>query len=382
MWSSKPNKLCEWCKEVEQRMGTEGKQCTEIRGIIFHVDSKYEAMEAIGEGSYGVVCSAVNRETNEKVGIKKLLNAFENKTDELTGLRQLRLVRQLGHPNVISILDIINASVHAQTSDDVYIVYELMDTSLDHLIKSSKSLTDGECRSFLFQLLQGLKHLHMANVLHRNLKPSNLLLNANSHLKISDIGLHARKINEQRPTTVHSRLYRAPELLLLFHDDYTTSTDIWSVGCIFAEMLGRKPIFAGYNGENDSDLNQLRYIISMIGSPNEEDMDFIKSDYCRSYIKTFPVTPPTCLQQLYPHANPAAIDLLEKMLVFNPCKRITVPEALEHPYFASCGPKNISQTNGLEARRLKVKIADDKLIETARDLIWKEMLYYHPEAAI
>ncbi|XP_019085018.1 PREDICTED: mitogen-activated protein kinase 5-like, partial [Camelina sativa] len=194
---------------------------------------------------FGIVFSAaVDSETHEEIAIKKIGKAFDNKVDAKRTLREIKLLRHLEHENVVVIKDIIRP---AKKEDfvDVYIVFELMDTDLHQIIRSDQSLNDDHCQYFLYQILRGLKYIHSANVLHRDLKPSNLLLNSNCDLKITDFGL-ARTTSETELMTeyVVTRWYRAPELLLN-SSEYTYAIDVWSVGCIFAEIMTREPLFPG-----------------------------------------------------------------------------------------------------------------------------------------
>ncbi|XP_033136733.1 AAA-ATPase At2g18193 isoform X3 [Brassica rapa] len=251
----------------------QGKHYYSMWQTLFEIDTKYVPIKPIGRGAYGVVCSSINRETNEKVAIKKIHNVFENRVDALRTLRELKLLRHVRHDNVIALKDVM-LPTNKSSFKDVYLVYELMDTDLHQIIKSSQSLSDDHCKYFLFQLLRGLKYLHSANILHRDLKPGNLLVNANCDLKICDFGLaRTSQGNEQFMTEyVVTRWYRAPELLLCC-DNYGTSIDVWSVGCIFAEILGRKPIFPGTEC-----LNQLKLIINVVGShPNPPSLEMFPS---------------------------------------------------------------------------------------------------------
>lgn len=172
---------------------------------------------------------------------------------------------------------------------------------------------------------------------------------------------------------VVTRWYRAPELLLSC-EEYGTSIDIWSVGCIFAELLGRKPIFPGKDY-----INQLKLIVNVLGSPDEDDLEFIESQKARSYIKSLPVTSHASLQRLYPRANPSAISLLDKMLAFDPRKRITVIEALEHPYFSALHDPSLerSATAPFDLDMPEEELKEEEL----KEMFWNEMLHYHPEAA-
>ncbi|KAJ7524057.1 hypothetical protein O6H91_18G075500 [Diphasiastrum complanatum] len=349
-----------------------GKHHYMLSRSVFEVDTKYLPIKPIGKGAYGIVCSARNSETGEKVAIKKIANAFENITDARRTLREIRLLRHLYHENIICIKDIMKP-VERIRFNDVYLVYELMDTDLHQIIGSSQTLTDDHYQYFIYQLLRGLKYVHSANVLHRDLKPSNLLLNANCDLKICDFGLARTGSDKGQFMTeyVVTRWYRAPELLLSC-EEYSTAIDMWSVGCIFAELLGRRPIFPGKDY-----INQLKLIVNKIGSPEESDLQFINSHKARSYIRSLPFEPRIPLPLLYPHANPLAINLLDRMLVFDPKKRITVTEALEHPYLAMLHDATVEPS---AAAPFDFDFEDEELKEEAlREKVWMEMCHYHPE---
>ncbi|CAF1718204.1 BnaC09g09670D [Brassica napus] len=350
----------------------QGKHYYSMWQTLFEIDTKYVPIKPIGRGAYGVVCSSINRETNEKVAIKKIHNVFENRVDALRTLRELKLLRHVRHDNVIALKDVM-LPTNKSSFKDVYLVYELMDTDLHQIIKSSQSLSDDHCKYFLFQLLRGLKYLHSANILHRDLKPGNLLVNANCDLKICDFGLaRTSQGNEQFMTEyVVTRWYRAPELLLCC-DNYGTSIDVWSVGCIFAEILGRKPIFPGTEC-----LNQLKLIINVVGSQQESDIRFIDNPKARRFIKSLPFSRGTHLSNLYPQANPLAIDLLQRMLVFDPTKRISVTDALSHPYMAGLFD---SGSNPPAHVPISLDIDENMEERMIREMMWDEMLYYHPGA--
>lgn len=350
-----------------------GKHYYTMWKTLFEIDTKYVPIKPIGRGAYGVVCSSINRETNEKVAIKKINNVFGNTIDAVRTLRELKLLRHIRHENVIGLKDVM-FPIYKNSFKDVYLVYELMDTDLHHIIKSAQPLSNDHCKFFLFQLLRGLKYLHSANVLHRDLKPGNLLVNANCELKICDFGLARTSQGSEQFMTeyVVTRWYRAPELLLCC-DNYGTSIDVWSVGCIFAEILGRKPLFPGTEC-----LNQLKLIINILGSQNDDDLGFIDNTKARRFIKTLPFTRGINLASLYPMADPLALDLLRRMLVFDPTKRITVTEALHHPYMAGL----FDPSKNPPARMpINLDIDENMNEEMIREEMLREMLYYHPEAA-
>jgi len=313
-------------------MPAQPKHTFVVNGTPFDVYAKYRPVKQLGKGAYGVVVSCEDTETHEFVAIKKVVDAFQNLMDAKRTLREIKLLHHMGgHENIVRIKEIIVPGTLGPEFKDVYIVYELMDTDLNQVIKSNQPLSDQHAQYFLYQVLRGLKYVHSCNILHRDLKPANLLVNANCDLKIADFGL-ARVAAEKRwemTEYVVTRWYRAPELLLSEHD-YGPAVDVWSVGCIFAEVMGRKPLFVGRDY-----LKQLDAILKVSGSPTEDDLSFVQGKEARNYILGLPHRRKVSLKEIYPEADPAALDLLDMMLEFNPKRRITVEAALKHPYFAS-----------------------------------------------
>ena len=300
--------------------------------VKFECDSRYTPLESIGTGAYGVVCAAKDNRTGRKVAIKKIPKAFDELTIAKRTYRELKILRHLRHENIISILDVMEPPDKESTLHDVYVVLDLMESDLHHIIHSVQPLSDEHIKYFLYQILRGLKYIHSANVIHRDLKPSNLLINRNCELKIGDFGMarglsstseeHATFLTEY----VATRWYRAPELMLSF-SEYNISLDMWSLGCIFAEMLGRRQLFPGKNY-----VNQLQLVLSVVGTPSEEYVQHIGSEKVKTYLKNLPKRCPVELFVLFPNASKEALSLLGKFLQLDPRNRCSAEEALNHSY--------------------------------------------------
>lgn len=303
----------------------------ESKAIVFNVSDHYQVLEVVGLGAYGVVCLAIHKPTGQRVAIKKI-EPFERLMLCLRTLRELKLLKHFNHENIISLLA-LQRPMSYDSFREIYLIQELMETDLHKVIRTQK-LSDDHIQYFVYQSLRALKALHSANVLHRDLKPSNLLLNANCDLKLCDFGL-ARSIASSEDNFgfmteyVATRWYRAPEIMLTFQE-YTTAIDVWSVGCILAEMLSGRPLFPGRDYHN-----QLWLIMEVLGTPTKDDFENIRLRRAREYISLLPPCRKVPFEELFAHVpnlNPLALDLLERLLAFNPLKRITVDEALKHPY--------------------------------------------------
>jgi len=193
--------------------------------------------------TYHYYRSALDQVTKEKTAIKKVPRAFDDLVDAKRILREIKLLRHFDHENVIGMRDILKPA-SLEDFEDVYMITDLMETDLHRIIYSKQKLSDDHVQYFVYQMLRALKYMHSAGVLHRDLKPSNLLLNSNCDLKVCDFGL-ARGVNDEQldlTEYVVTRWYRAPEIMLSCKE-YTYAIDVWSVGCILGELLGRKPMF-------------------------------------------------------------------------------------------------------------------------------------------
>ncbi|KAJ2229046.1 mitogen activated protein kinase [Coemansia sp. RSA 485] len=295
------------------------------------LDGAYRIVREVGQGAYGLVCEAEHIETGQHVAIKKVSRVGEKEVLAKRSLREIKLMRHFsGHENIISLLDIDVAN--SPDFNEIYLIQELMEADLQLIIKSGQPLTDPHFQYFLYQICRGLKYIHSAGVLHRDLKPSNLLVNANCSLRICDFGL-ARGLAETPEGNigfmteyVATRWYRAPEIMLSFLS-YTKAIDIWSVGCIFAELLGGKPLFKGRDY-----VDQLNQILQLLGTPEDATLSRIGSERAQMYIRSLPYMPKVPWVRIFPNATPLALDLLERLLDFDPSTRITIDEILAHPY--------------------------------------------------
>ena len=340
--------------------------------------NRYKILEVVGKGSYGVVCSAIDTHTGEKVAIKKINDIFEHISDAIRILREIKLLRLLRHPDIVEIKRIM-LPPSSREFKDIYVVFELMESDLHQVIKANDDLTREHQQFFLYQLLRALKYMHTANVYHRDLKPKNILANANCKLKICDFGL-ARVAFNDTPTTIFwtdyvaTRWYRAPELCGAFFSKYTPAIDIWSIGCIFAEVLTGKPLFPG-----KSVVHQLDLMTDLLGTPSLDAISKVRNDKARKYLTEMRKKHPVPFAQKFPNADPLALRLLERLLAFDPMDRPTAEEALADPYFKglakverepSC--QSISKLEFDFERRRVTK-------EDVKELIFREILEYHPQ---
>lgn len=352
-------------------------------------NKRYRFERILGQGAYGVVFSAFDKKTKQYVAVKKVEEVFDTITDSKRMLREIKILQSMKHENVSSLIDVIVPKTQSyRRFNSVIVVLDLMDTDLYHIIYSDQHLSIDHRRYFMYQMLRGMKYIHSANILHRDLKPSNILVNANCDLKICDFGLAriqngynnsslltqgSGEANEQdfMSEYVTTRWYRAPEVLLT-SGQYGPELDIWSLGCIFAELILRKPLFPG-----KSTLNQLSVICSTIGSPTEADLVECTNAKARRYMKSIPKTPEVDWQKKFRCATSQEIDLLKKMLQWNPKNRISAEDALEHPYFKQLhDPFDEPLTYPIKDKCFD---RDDLRISEYKKLLFDEYLEFHPQ---
>ncbi|MBN3296295.1 mitogen-activated protein kinase 6 [Amia ocellicauda] len=304
----------------------------------FDLGSRYMDLKPLGYGGNGLVFSAVDNDCDKRVAVKKIILTDPQSVKH--ALREIKIIRRLDHDNIVKVFEILGPNGRQMTEDvssltelnSVYIVQEYMETDLCKLLEQGL-LSEGHARLFMYQLLRGLKYIHSANVLHRDLKPANLFINTEDLvLKVGDFGL-ARIMDPHYSHKGHlseglvTKWYRSPRLLLS-PNNYTKAIDMWAAGCIFAEMLTGKTLFAGAH-----ELEQMQLILESIPVIHEEDRQELLS-VIPVYIKNDMSEPQTPLAKLLRGVSAEALDFLEKILTFNPMDRLTAEEALAHPYMS------------------------------------------------
>ena len=283
---------------------------------------KYQKLDKVGEGTYGVVYKCQNKETKKYVALKKIRLENEDEGMPSTAIREISILKQLNHPNIVNLLDLIHGE------KKLYLVFEY----LNHDLKKYLNLNNGPLepqivKSYLYQILHAIKYCQSKRILHIDLKPQNLLIDKNGIIKVGDFGL-ARAFGIPIKTLTHEILtlwYRAPEILL-GQKEYSTPIDIWSIGLIFYEMAHRKPLFAG-----DCEIDQIFKIFQIFGTPNENNWPGITK--LPEFKLSFPQFKGKGLGSCNCNIDHVGMDLLGKMIQLDPCRRISAKQALNHPFF-------------------------------------------------
>ncbi|KAL6178199.1 hypothetical protein ACLB2K_049718 [Fragaria x ananassa] len=287
------------------------------------VADRYLKREVLGEGTYGVVYKAIDTHTGLTVAIKKIRVGKQKEGVNVTALREIKLLKELKDPNIIELID---AFPH---KGNLHLVFEFMETDLEAVIRNHNIvLSPADIKSYIQMTLKGLAVCHKKWVLHRDMKPNNLLIGPNGQLKLADFGLARVFGSPDRRFThqVFARWYRAPELLF-GTKQYGPGVDVWAAACIFAELLLRQPFLQG-----TSDIDQLGKIFAAFGTPTPSQWpDMV---YLPDYVE-YQYAPPSALRKRFAMASDDAFDLLSKMFTYDPKARISVQQALEHRYFTS-----------------------------------------------
>jgi len=350
-----------------------------------NVGRKYQVQTKLGKGAYGVVWKATKLATRETVALKKIFDAFQNSTDAQRTWREIVYLEALskssenkGHENIVKLFDVHKA----ENDKDIYLVFEYMETDL-HAVIRANILEETHKQYIMYQAFKALMYMHSAGLVHRDMKPANLLLNSECLMKVADFGL-ARKLGdcsegaEERSVMtdyVATRWYRAPEILV-GSSVYGEAVDLWSLGCIFGEMLGGRPVFSG-----SSTLNQIEKIVEAIGVPSPDEVESLQSQYAKTMLDSISEqaaqvaavkAPADKWREVYPvaAASADAIDLLCQLLQYNPSKRITPRDGMVHPY---CHQFHDPETETLwEGAPIENPFDDNKKKATAQ---YREGLY-------
>lgn len=356
----------------------EGDGASTVGGTTFEVPGHLSFLRLLGRGSYGVVCAFQDAQAGREVAIKKIPNPCRTAVDGKRCLREIKLLRILEHPGILSLYDIL--PLPSPDFEGVYLITEIMDGDL-HGVITSGEYTDEHVQFFVYSILQALLYLHSANIVHRDLKPLNVLVNKDVTTKLCDFGLARGRAGFSledddflRTEYVGTRWYRAPEIVLTSME-YTAAVDIWSVGCIMAELIGRRPVFRGTDF-----IDQIRSICAVLGTPKDEELSFIPeaNQAARSFVKTrFPGLPKQSWAALLPDASPQQCELLDLTLHFDPNMRLPALDALRHAYFEDLhGPEE----ELVAGEHVDWSFDDvDNNPSTMQCLIYHEAAALHPE---
>ena len=286
--------------------------------------SKFDILEKVGEGTYGVVYKARDLETRETIAIKKIRFQHEDEGIPSTAVREVSLLKSLNHPNIVLLKEVI------YNNENLNLIFEFSENDLKRLIKKHKEpLEKHRIKSFMRQMMEGLAYCHRRRIMHRDLKPHNLLIDCNDRLQLADFGL-ARTFTLPIREYTHEVItlwYRSPEILL-GQKIYSTPADIWSAGCIFAEMILAQPLLPG-----ESEIDQIFKIFKLLGTPTEKTWPGVSE--LPDFKKTFPKFRRESFQDVFMSSSALEIDLLEKILILDPDRRLTAEEILRHPYFSN-----------------------------------------------
>ncbi|CAD7002479.1 cyclin-dependent kinase 1 [Ceratitis capitata] len=284
----------------------------------------FQKIEKIGEGTYGVVYKGRNRVTGQIVAMKKIRLEGDDEGIPSTAIREISLLKELKHPNIVCLEDVL------MEENRLYLIFEFLSMDLKKYMDSlppEKPMETELVRSYLYQITNAILFCHRRRVLHRDLKPQNLLIDKKGVIKVADFGL-GRSFGIPIRIYTHEIVtlwYRAPEVLL-GSQRYSCPVDVWSIGCIFAEMATRKPLFQG-----DSEIDQLFRIFRILKTPTEETWPGVTT--LPDYKNTFPCWSTNQLTNQLKNLNDRGVDLIQKMLIYDPVHRISAKDILEHPYF-------------------------------------------------
>lgn len=353
---------------------------------------RYKVKKSISKNPFCEVMRVTELNSGKDYALKRIKYDPSTYVTALAIVREVTLHRLLGgHDHVIEIVDIL---VPKTTTDfrDTYVILELMRNDLEKTLRTGMSVSSDRAKYYTFQIISGLQYLHDAGVIHRDIKPSNILVNDNGRLKISDLGL-ARPtfIPDDKDSAAYftfwtgyggRRWYRAPEIQVEdANTEYDTSIDIWAVGCIFGELVLGRPLFPG-----TSSMDMLERITDFTGTPDDNLQQTIQSNGLRSALERIPKKTRPNMSQLFPSdADPMALQMIEKMLVFDPAQRITAKEAFNNECF-----RVWRESSGTEKLATKIQPSDfayeqnprgknDEPSESLQNALLREIVHFHPD---
>ena len=337
-----------------------------IESIDRQILRRYEIVQKIGKGAYGVVWRCINKQNSQIVALKKAFGAFGNLTDAQRTYREITFLRAFKDcPAIVKLY-----AVHKAENDvDIYMVFECLETDL-HAVIRANILLDVHHRFIFWQLLVALKYIHSAGVLHRDLKPSNLLINSDATIKLCDFGL-ARAIEDGQECDdltdyVATRWYRAPEILF-GSNSYSYAVDMWAAGCILAELVSGRPLFPG-----SSTMDQLERIVAYTGPLSDSQIESMGSNFTQTMLSNLSYSRPKfTLEEKLPDAPPDAIDLIKKLISLDPEDRPSAAECLEHPYVAQFH-KPSKEPVAPHICTMSLKDSEKHTIRNFRNQIYKE----------
>ncbi|KEG14893.1 putative mitogen-activated protein kinase 5, putative,protein kinase [Trypanosoma grayi] len=352
-----------------------------VRGQVFEVEDRYTLTSVAGYGAYGVVCGAFDNITFRDVAIKRVGHVFEDLIDGRRIWREIvihRVLRQNGCRNMLNLTRIVPPRDGISEFRDLYIVTDLYDTDLHATIHRLKNTSIEGLRRVMVRVLRCLADMHSMGIIHRDLKPSNILLGDepdSDNAVVCDFGLARAGVldlNEPLDLTdyVVTRWYRPPELLLMCR--YGLPIDLWAIGCIIAEYLMERPLFGGRDY-----VHQMQLVISSIPVTGTE---FIESAspgamvFLNDVVKKYKNTRP--LEQVLVALPPDGLDLVTKLLVFEPSKRLTALQALQHPFFDSVGGEGTTECTQPPKMDLSFDLHAEISEPQLRRVIWAEVMYY------